>query len=71
MSTSVLRTADAWWVLTDAGAVRVDTSATTTAELLGDAEAVDAARRGIDAVDPDSLELVSPVTSPCRVVSGL
>lgn len=71
MSTSVLRTADAWWVLTDAGAVRVDTSATTTAELLGDPEAIDTALHGGDAVDPDSLALVSPVTSPCRVVAQM
>jgi 2-keto-4-pentenoate hydratase/2-oxohepta-3-ene-1,7-dioic acid hydratase in catechol pathway len=71
MSTSVLRTADAWWVLTDAGAVRVDTSASTTAELLGDTEAIDAALHGGDAVDPDSLALVSPVTSPCRVVAQM
>ncbi|RNM11671.1 fumarylacetoacetate hydrolase family protein [Nocardioides pocheonensis] len=71
MSTSVLRTADAWWVLTDAGAVRIDTSATTTAELLGDAEEIDAALHGGDAVDPDSLTLVSPVTAPCRVVAQM
>ena len=34
MTISVLRTADAWWVATPAGAARGTTSARTTAELL-------------------------------------
>ena len=37
MSIAVLRTADAWWVETPAGASRIDTSAVSTAELLGNA----------------------------------
>ncbi|HJW60459.1 MAG TPA: fumarylacetoacetase, partial [Actinomycetota bacterium] len=32
MSTSVLRTADAWWVATAAGAVKITTDARTTGE---------------------------------------
>jgi len=38
MTTSVLRTADAWYVRTDTGAVKIDTTATTTAALLCDRE---------------------------------
>ncbi|OZE27184.1 fumarylacetoacetase [Rhodococcus sp. 05-2255-1e] len=71
MSIAVLRTADAWWVETPAGASRIDTSATTTAELLADRAAVDAARTGIDVVAAETLSLVSPVTAPCRVVANM
>ena len=69
MSTSVLRTADAWWVLTDRGAVRVDSAAVTTAELLGDRAAVAGASG--PAVPAESLSLISPVTAPCRVMAQM
>ncbi|MFY2786746.1 fumarylacetoacetate hydrolase family protein [Rhodococcus sp. MALMAid1271] len=71
MSIAVLRTADAWWVETPAGASRIDTSATTTAELLADRAAVDAARAGTDVVAVETLSLVSPVTAPCRVMANM
>ncbi|MBY4403279.1 fumarylacetoacetate hydrolase family protein [Rhodococcus fascians] len=71
MSIAVLRTADAWWVETPAGASRIDTSATTTAELLADRAAVDAARTGTDVVAVETLSFVSPVTAPCRVVANM
>ncbi|BBX28608.1 fumarylacetoacetate hydrolase family protein [Mycolicibacterium alvei] len=71
MTTTVLRTADAWYVQTDRGAVKIDTSATTTAELLGDRTAIDAATTGPDPVPVDTLDLVSPVTAPCRVVAQM
>ncbi len=71
MTISILRTAEAWWVQTTTGAVRIDTSATTTGELLADRAAIGAATRGGDAVPVDSLELVSPVTAPCRVVAQM
>jgi 2-keto-4-pentenoate hydratase/2-oxohepta-3-ene-1,7-dioic acid hydratase in catechol pathway len=71
MSTSVLRTADAWWVLTPTGAAKVSTGAATTAELLADRESVAAARTSTDTVPVDSLALVSPVTAPCRVVAQM
>lgn len=71
MSTSVLRTGDAWWVLTPTGAAKVSTGATTTAELLADRESVAAARTSTDTVPVDSLALVSPVTAPCRVVAQM
>ena len=71
MSIAVLRTTDAWWVETVAGASRIDTSATTTAELLADRAAVDAAQAGSDVVAVETLSLVSPVTAPCRVVANM
>jgi 2-keto-4-pentenoate hydratase/2-oxohepta-3-ene-1,7-dioic acid hydratase in catechol pathway len=71
MSTSVLRTADAWWVLGRGGAVRVDTAATTTAGLLADRDAVTAAAAGGDPVPAERLSLTSPVTAPCRVVAQM
>ena len=36
MTISVLRTADAWWVKTPNGAARIDTAATTTADVTHD-----------------------------------
>lgn len=71
MSISVLRTVDAWWVQTPDGAVRVDTEAATTAELLADRGALDNARRGTIGSPLEGLELVSPVTAPCRVVAQM
>lgn len=72
MSLSVLRTADAWWVLVPAGARRIDTHATTTAELIADRQAVvQATTDSGEVVDPASLELQSPVTAPCRVIAQM
>ncbi|MFN3339086.1 MAG: fumarylacetoacetate hydrolase family protein [Dietzia sp.] len=72
MSLSVLRTADAWWVLVPAGARRIDTRATTTAELIADRQAVVLATTDDgEVVDPASLALQSPVTAPCRVIAQM
>lgn len=71
MTTTVLRTADAWYVQTDTGAGRIDTTAATTADLLRDPAAIDAARNAAGGVAPDTLDLVSPVTAPCRVVAQM
>ena len=71
MTTAILRTADAWWVQTATGAAKVATAATTTRELLADRTAVDAAAHSRDTVPVDSLELLSPVTAPCRVVAQM
>ena len=71
MSISVLRTADAWYVQTPTGAARVDTRATTTAQLLADREVITAATAHTDTVAVESLALVSPVTAPCRVVAQM
>lgn len=71
MSISVLHTADAWWVETPAGATRIATDATTTAQLLADRSAIEAALAGTDTVAVETLDLVSPVTRPCRVVAQM
>jgi 2-keto-4-pentenoate hydratase/2-oxohepta-3-ene-1,7-dioic acid hydratase in catechol pathway len=63
-----VRTPGAWYVITPAGAAKIDTPATTTAELLLDRRAIVAATASA-AVLVESLELVSPVTAPCRVVA--
>jgi 2-keto-4-pentenoate hydratase/2-oxohepta-3-ene-1,7-dioic acid hydratase in catechol pathway len=71
MTISVLRSADGWWVRTNDRAVRIDTAATTTAELLSDRAAVEAARSAAPTTDVASLALLSPVTKPCRVVAQM
>ena len=71
MTVSVLRTVDAWWVQTPTGAAKINSSAATTAELLAGRAAIDAAVQSNDPVPVDSLELISPVTKPCRVVAQM
>ena len=71
MTVSVLHTADAWWLKTPDGAVKIDTTATTTAALLADRTAIEAAATGADTVAVDSLKLISPVTRPCRVIAQM
>jgi 2-keto-4-pentenoate hydratase/2-oxohepta-3-ene-1,7-dioic acid hydratase in catechol pathway len=71
MTVSVLRTVDAWWVQTPTGLAKITTRATTTAELLADRTAIEAATHSSDTVPVDSLQLVSPVTKPCRVVAQM
>ncbi|RDH74802.1 fumarylacetoacetate hydrolase family protein [Mycolicibacterium moriokaense] len=71
MTTSILRTADAWWVQTPTGAAKIATTAASTGELLTDRAAIDAAAHSRDTVPVDSLALVSPVTAPCRVVAQM
>ena len=69
MTVSILRTADAWWVQTPNGAARIRTDAATTAEILTNRLAVDEAAHAGDTVPVESLELLSPLTTPCRVVA--
>ncbi len=71
MSTTILRTRDAWWVGTPSGAARIDTDATTTGELLADRQRIEAARGSTQSVDLTTLDLVAPVTAPCRVVAQM
>ncbi|OBI02587.1 fumarylacetoacetase [Mycolicibacter heraklionensis] len=71
MTTSVLRTSDAWWVRTPTGAAKIATAATTTAELLADRAAIDAAAATEGTVAVEGLKLVAPVTAPCRVVAQM
>ena len=63
MTISILRTADAWWAQTTTGAAKVATTATSTAELLADRAAVDAAAHSRDTVPVDSLAR-PPVNCP-------
>jgi 2-keto-4-pentenoate hydratase/2-oxohepta-3-ene-1,7-dioic acid hydratase in catechol pathway len=77
MSANLARTADGWWVVTPAGLMRLGLPAATTAELLADRAALDeavqasqaAAAAPGDAVPAESVELLSPVTAPARVVA--
>jgi 2-keto-4-pentenoate hydratase/2-oxohepta-3-ene-1,7-dioic acid hydratase in catechol pathway len=69
MTVSILRTADAWWVQTGSEAARINTDAATTRELLADRAAIDTAAESTDTVPVGSLELLSPITTPCRVVA--
>ena len=74
MSANLARTADGWWAVTPAGLVRLGLTAATTAGLLADREALAAALgaahvRQQDAVPAESLDLLSPVTAPARVVA--
>jgi 2-keto-4-pentenoate hydratase/2-oxohepta-3-ene-1,7-dioic acid hydratase in catechol pathway len=71
MTVSILRTADAWWVQTPTGAARITTAAATTRQLLADRTAIEAAERSTDTVPVDSLQLLSPITAPCRVVAQM
>lgn len=71
MSITVLRTAEAWWVTGPTGAARIDTTASSTAELLADRPAVDAAVESDERVEVSSLALRSPVTAPCRVIAQM
>lgn len=71
MTTSILRTADGWWVQKPDGASRVGTEALTTRDLLADRAALDAAVASKDVVPVEELTLVSPVTAPCRVVAQM
>jgi len=80
MSANLARTAQGWWLQTADGLVRLDLAATTTGALLADRGALDAA---VDAAtrlaeqDPaavlpaTSLDLLSPVTTPARVVAQM
>jgi 2-keto-4-pentenoate hydratase/2-oxohepta-3-ene-1,7-dioic acid hydratase in catechol pathway len=78
MSARLARTADGWWAVTPAGLVRLDLPAATTADLLADRailqEAINAAQATAaaaprDAVPTESVDLLSPVTAPARVVA--
>lgn len=72
MSISVLRTNEAWWVKTTSGATRIDTAAASTGELLADRAAITAAAEGIGHTVPtEGLDLISPLTRPCRVVAQM
>lgn len=77
MSINLARTAEGWWVQAPAGMVRLDLPATTTGDLLADRAARDHAIETALAAPPDharpveSLDLLSPVTAPTRVVAQM
>ena len=60
MTTSVLRTADAWWVQTATGAAKIATTATTTGDLITDREAIEWAAHSTDTVPVDTSRRCSP-----------
>lgn len=69
MPVNVVRTANGWWRLDGDRAIRIDTAAQTTGQLLAERSAITAASGpGTSVAD---LELVSPITAPCRVVAQL
>jgi 2-keto-4-pentenoate hydratase/2-oxohepta-3-ene-1,7-dioic acid hydratase in catechol pathway len=80
MSLNLARTAQGWWVQTAAGLTRLDVPDSTTGALLSDRAALDAAvsaardaaaQRPASAVPAESLDLLSPVTAPARVVAQM
>ena len=80
MSVNLGRTADGWWAMTPAGMVRLGVPAVTTAQLLADRPALDAAVGAAqtlstdplqEAVPVESLDLLSPVTAPARVIAQM
>ncbi|MGV9738886.1 fumarylacetoacetate hydrolase family protein [Nocardia farcinica] len=71
MSTTIVRTRSHWYLETPHGATPIDTPAATTAELLGDLDAIRAAHDATDWTPVSELQLVSPVTAPCRVVAQM
>ena len=76
MSVNLARTAEGWWVQTPAGMVRLALP-TATGELLADRPALDRAIAAALAAVPaearpvGSLDLLSPVTAPTRVVAQM
>ena len=75
MSVNLARTAEGWWVQTPSGMVGLALP-TTTGELLADRPALDhAIRSALEPVDrsrpAESLDLLSPVTAPTRVVAQM
>jgi 2-keto-4-pentenoate hydratase/2-oxohepta-3-ene-1,7-dioic acid hydratase in catechol pathway len=71
MTTSILRTAEGWWVQTADGAAGIAAPAATTGDLLAQRKAIDAAAHNARTVPIDALHLLSPVTVPCRVVAQM
>ncbi len=71
MSVSIYRTSDAWWAGTADAVAKIDTAATTTAQLLADRAAIERAAASTETVAVKSLDLLAPVTAPCRVVAQM
>jgi 2-keto-4-pentenoate hydratase/2-oxohepta-3-ene-1,7-dioic acid hydratase in catechol pathway len=73
MSINVVRAEGAWWVERGGRATRIPTDAVTTAELLADLKAVRSVAEdsAAESVDVATLDVDSPVTTPCRVVAQM
>lgn len=77
MSINIARTVDGWWVERQGRLVPIETDAVTTAQLLADRGAVDAAVATADGpdgsagLDVGEAQLLSPVTTPARVVAQM
>lgn len=73
MTTTILRTDTGWWRQLDGEtAARIDVPADlTTGQLLGHRDAIEAAGTSTDTAPVAELELLSPVTAPCRVVAQM
>jgi 2-keto-4-pentenoate hydratase/2-oxohepta-3-ene-1,7-dioic acid hydratase in catechol pathway len=74
MTARLARTSNGWWLVTPAGLVRLGLDAPTTGALLAGRPALDAAVAAAEgtagaAVPAESLDLLSPVTAPARVVA--
>jgi 2-keto-4-pentenoate hydratase/2-oxohepta-3-ene-1,7-dioic acid hydratase in catechol pathway len=71
LSISLIRTAEGWWVQRGSVAFPVDAKLPSTAELLtnGVGTVRAAASAAVGGVPADRLSLLSPVTTPCRVVA--
>jgi 2-keto-4-pentenoate hydratase/2-oxohepta-3-ene-1,7-dioic acid hydratase in catechol pathway len=71
LSINVIRTAERWWVQRGSLAFPVDAEPASTGELLtaGVGAVGVAASAGAGGVPADRLPLLSPVTTPCRVVA--
>lgn len=71
MSISIFRTSEDWWAGTADTVAKVDTAASTTAQLLADPAAIQRAVTSADTVPVATLDLLSPMTAPCRVVAQM
>ena len=75
MSARLARTAEGWWLVTPAGLSRLTLNAPTTGRLLAGRAALDAALQAAQAaaaeraVPAGSVDLLSPVTAPARIVA--
>lgn len=71
MTIAIVRSTEGWWAKTPTGVAPITTTANSTGELLADRAAIDAAARSSDTVALERVVMVSPVTSPCRVVAQM
>lgn len=71
MTMSILRTAEGWWVRKGDAASKVETSASTTGQLLADRNSLAEAQASASTVPVANLDLLSPVTTPCRVIAQM